>query len=211
MMFGRIIASIVVLCAVVNAQKSAVLGIDLGSQFFKVAVIKTGGFDTVMNENSKRKSYTSVAMIDGERYLNDNAFSQKTKKPNEVLMGMAQLIGKEFDTKAHEQGEFGSYMLPYKFEKDPERGTIIYDVNGGEKWSPDELVGMLFHNIKEMSQKHIDQTLSECVVTVPVWLTEHERRMIIDAAAIVDLSVIMLVNDNTAVAVRCDDEMFLTL
>ena len=44
--------------------------------------------------------------------------------------------------------------------------------------------------------------MSECVVTVPYYLTEHERRIIIDAAAMVDLSVIMLVNDNTAVAIR---------
>jgi len=44
--------------------------------------------------------------------------------------------------------------------------------------------------------------VSECVVTVPYYLTEHERRIIIDAAAMVDLSVIMLVNDNTAVSIR---------
>ena len=44
--------------------------------------------------------------------------------------------------------------------------------------------------------------VSECVVTVPPYLTEHERRIIIDSAAMVDLSVIMLVNDNTAVAIR---------
>jgi len=185
----------------VNAQKSAVLGIDLGSQYFKVAVIKTGGFDTVMNENSKRKSPIAVGVVNGERLLHDGAYGQKTKVPKLVLQGMREMIGRPFDAKAHEQGQFATYHFPYTFKKDEKRGTVIYDVDG-TLWSPEELMGMIFHSIKDMSQKHIESTVTECVVTVPPYLTEHERRLIIDAAQIVDLQVIMLVNDNTAVAVR---------
>merc|ERR1711871_846612 len=186
----------------VEAQKSAVLGIDLGSQFFKVAVVKTGGFDIVFNENSKRKTANAISMINKERAFGDAAFSQKTKKAAHVMVGMNQLIGKHFDAKAHEAGEFGTWHLPFKFKKDEKRGTVIYSDVDGEDWSPDEIMGMVFHHIKDMSAKHIEQSVSECVVTVPYYLTEHERRIIIDAAAMVDLSVIMLVNDNTAVAIR---------
>jgi len=194
--------ALLVLCATtVQSQKSAVLGIDLGSQYFKVAYVKTGGFDIVLNEASKRKTATALSMIKGERLFGDSAYSQKPRYPESVMIGMQHIIGKSFEAKAHEQGEFGAYHLPFAFKKDESRGTVIYDVEGAE-YSPDELLGMLFHSIKDMSIKHIEQSVSECVITVPPYLTEHERRIIIDAAAMVDLSVIMLVNDNTAVAIR---------
>jgi hypoxia up-regulated 1 len=195
------LAFVTFFAASANAQKSAVLGIDLGSQFFKLAVVKTGGFDVVMSEASKRKTAMSMAVVDGERFFGDAAMSQKGRRPKEVMIGMPHLIGKTFDAKIHEKHGFGGYHLPYKFEKDATRGTVVMDVNG-VKWSPDEVMGMVFSYMKDMSQKFIEGTVTECVITVPPYLTEHERRMIIDAAYIADLSVLMLVNDNTAVAIR---------
>merc|ERR1711968_319860 len=85
---------VTLLAATSSAQKSAVLGIDLGSQFFKVAYIKTGGFDVVLNEASKRKSPTALAFVDGERSFGDVAYSQKPRYPKNVLIGMHALLGK---------------------------------------------------------------------------------------------------------------------
>merc|ERR1711871_359018 len=143
------LAFVTFLAASANAQKSAVLGIDLGSQFFKLAVVKTGGFDIVMSETSKRKTATSMAVVDGERFFGDAAMSQKGRRPKEVMFGMNHLIGKTFDAKIHEKYGFGGYHLPYKFEKDATRGTVVMDVNG-VKWSPDEVMGMVFSHMKDM-------------------------------------------------------------
>jgi len=38
--------------------------------------VKTGGFDTVFNENSKRKTFNAISFIEKERLMGDNAYSQ---------------------------------------------------------------------------------------------------------------------------------------
>jgi hypothetical protein len=64
-----------------SAQMSAVLGIDLGTKFFKVAYVKTGSFDLVLNEASKRKSANAVSFNEGERMVGDTANALVTTTP----------------------------------------------------------------------------------------------------------------------------------
>jgi len=50
-----------------------VLGIDLGSEHFKVVLVRAGGMDIALNEASSRKSPVAVAIINGERYVGSPA------------------------------------------------------------------------------------------------------------------------------------------
>jgi len=186
-----------------SAQKSAVLGIDLGTQFFKVAYIKTGGFDLVLNEASKRKTSSSVAFSEGERSVGDTALSLKMKHPSRVASKFQRLIGRLHGDPTLATYGFGEgYDLPFKLQKHETRGTVVVDLDQGNKFHPEEIMGYVLSYIKEISEKHLEQSVLECVITVPPFMTEHERRLLHDAAALADLKVLLLLNDNTAAALR---------
>ena len=52
------------------------VGIDLGSEFAKVAAIKSvTGLDIVLNEQTKRKTKTYVGFRGQERYFGEDAYN----------------------------------------------------------------------------------------------------------------------------------------
>eukprot|EP00656_Telonema_subtile_P041302 TRINITY_DN4641_c0_g1_i2.p1 TRINITY_DN4641_c0_g1~~TRINITY_DN4641_c0_g1_i2.p1 ORF type:complete len:904 (-),score=310.77 TRINITY_DN4641_c0_g1_i2:228-2939(-) len=203
-MLGRLLGLVTLasMAAPSSAQMSAVLGIDLGTQFFKVAYVKTGQFDLVLNEASKRKTATAVAFNEGERYVGDTAQALKLRYPSKVVTKFQRLLGRQHaDTTLKSQG-FGEYDLPFKLEQHPTRGTVVIDLESGNKFQPEEVMAYVLSYIRDISEAHLEQKVIECVITVPPFMTEHERRLMHDAAAIADLKVLTLLNDNTAAALR---------
>jgi hypoxia up-regulated 1 len=181
---------------------SAVLGIDLGTQFFKVAYVKTGSFDLVLNEASKRKTASAVAFNEGERLVGDTANALKLKRPTKVVTKYNRLLGRLHGDPVLDKYGFGEYDLPFKLSKDPTRGTVVVDLEDGEQFQPEEILGWVLSYIRDIAQQHLEQKVMECVITVPPFMTEHERRLLHDAAALVGLKLLMLLNDNTAAALR---------
>jgi hypoxia up-regulated 1 len=181
---------------------SAVLGIDLGTKFFKVAYVKTGSFDLVLNEASKRKSANAVSFNEGERMVGDTANALKMRFPKRVTSQVQRLLGRMVDDPIIKEYGFGEYDLPFKISKHETRGTAIIEHDTGEKFQPEEVLAYIFSYIRQISEAHLEQKVSEAVITVPPFMTEHERRMIHESATLVDLKVLMLLNDNTAAALR---------
>merc|ERR1712166_1093127 len=201
---SSVLAAVVLACvtAPTSAQMSAVLGIDLGTKFFKVAYVKTGSFDLVLNEASKRKSPNAVSFSEGERMVGDTANALKTRYPNRVTSQVQRLMGRMADDPVLKQYGFGEYDLPFKLTKHETRGTVMIEHDTGDKFQPEEVLAYIFSYIREISEAHLEQKVSEAVITVPPFMTEHERRLIHESAALVNLKVLMLLNDNTATALR---------
>lgn len=71
----------IVLCCVLSVflfscyTSAIVVGIDFGSQWYKIAMIKPGSFDIVLNEQSSRKTHTLVGWNRGERFFGSDAFN----------------------------------------------------------------------------------------------------------------------------------------
>jgi hypoxia up-regulated 1 len=102
----------------------------------------------------------------------------------------------------YSQYGFGEYDLPFRITKHETRGTVVIEHDNGEKFQPEEVLAYLFSYIRQISEAHLEQKVSEAVITVPPFTTEHERRLIHESAALVELKVLMLLNDNTATALR---------
>jgi len=65
-----------------------VLGIDLGQEYSKVALVKPGTpFEIMHNVQSKRKTPSAVAFYKGERMFAGDADGLLTRKPQFVLVG----------------------------------------------------------------------------------------------------------------------------
>jgi molecular chaperone DnaK (HSP70) len=51
----------------------AVLGIDLGGEWFKMAVVSAGAYDIVLNEQSGRRTPNLLAFYQNERFFGNEA------------------------------------------------------------------------------------------------------------------------------------------
>ena len=69
----------------------------------------------------------------------------------------------------------------------------------GNPFTPEELVAMVLNHARDITKAYgVDGTISDCVLTVPSFFTQHERRALLDAAELADLNVLALIDENTA-------------
>ena len=80
-----------------SASNAALIGVDFGSEFEKVSLVKPGSFHLVIDEQSQRKIPTVIAFIDGERFFGNGATQFSVKKPKETFAFIQRLAGKLYD------------------------------------------------------------------------------------------------------------------
>ncbi|KAJ8316173.1 hypothetical protein KUTeg_006187 [Tegillarca granosa] len=179
----------------------AVMSIDLGSEFMKVAIVKPGvPMEIVLNDESARKTSTIVAMRDGERYFGNMAESTAVKFPRKAFWYLTHLLGKSYEDPQVQQ--YMKRFPYYTIEKDEERGTPLFKTENGDLYSPEELLAMVLEKAKQHAESFADQPINDCVITVPVFYTQAERKAVLQAANMVGLNVLQLMGDNAAVALN---------
>lgn len=73
------------------------------------------------------------------------------------------------------------------------------------EFTPEELVAMVLSHAKEITATYgnlLLPTIKDVVLTVPSYATQHERRALLDAAALADLNVLSLIDESTAAALH---------
>ncbi|XP_015758028.1 PREDICTED: 97 kDa heat shock protein-like [Acropora digitifera] len=69
-----------------------------------------------------------------------------------------------------------------------------------EVFSPEQIMGMLMTKLKVTSEAELSTKVTDCVVSVPSYYAERQRRAMLDAVAMAGLNCLRLMNDTTAVA-----------
>ncbi|KAJ6401905.1 hypothetical protein OIU84_014061 [Salix udensis] len=68
------------------------------------------------------------------------------------------------------------------------------------EFSPVQILGMLFSHLKQIAEKSLEMPISDCVIGIPCYFTDLQRRAYLDAAAIAGLRPLRLLHDCTATA-----------
>ncbi|KAK3107370.1 hypothetical protein FSP39_012931 [Pinctada imbricata] len=186
---------------VAMAHNLAVMSIDLGSEFMKIAIVKPGvPMEIVLNEESSRKTSTIVAMRDGERMFMSSAENTAVKFPKKAFWYLTQIVGKRFDDP--DVVQYRQRFPYYDIIKDEERGTPIFRVDDETSYTPEELLAMVLEKAKVSAEVFAENPITDAVITVPVFFTQSERKAILDAAEMINLNVLQIISDNAAVALN---------
>lgn len=178
----------------------SVVGIDFGDETAKVAVAKGGGIEVVLNAVGKRKSETMVGFNGPQRFLAEEAGTQQPNNLANTVTSIKRFLGRSWND-ADMQRE-----LPFVFNKVVDReGKVAAEVQYDDKaqafWY-EQTAGAVLSKLKAHAELGSTQKVSDCVIAVPVWWTDAQRRAMADAAAIAGLNVLRLVNENAAIALQ---------
>uniref|UniRef100_A0A8C7CTQ2 Hypoxia up-regulated protein 1 n=1 Tax=Oncorhynchus kisutch TaxID=8019 RepID=A0A8C7CTQ2_ONCKI len=161
----------------------AVMSVDLGSEWMKVAIVKPGvPMEIALNKESRRKTPIAVCLKENERLFGDSALGVSVKNPKFVYRHLQSLLGKKHDNPqvAVYQKRFPEHHLV----TDESRGTVLF--------TPLECILLSL----------TEQPIKDAVITVPVFFNQAERRAVLQAAQMAGVKVLQLINDNTAVALN---------
>ncbi|XP_073513128.1 hypoxia up-regulated protein 1 isoform X1 [Phyllobates terribilis] len=179
----------------------AVMSVDLGSEWMKIAIVKPGvPMEIVLNKESRRKTPCAVALKDNERLFGDSAVGLAAKNPKVTFRYFQDLIGKRAENPQVES--FRSRFPEYSVVREAERGTVLFKLSEELLYSPEELLAMTLNYTRTLAEEFAEQPIKDVVITVPVFFNQAERRAVLQAAKLAGLKVLQLINDNTAVALN---------
>lgn len=192
---------VIFLAALHNVYGVAVMSIDFGSEWMKIGIVSPGvPMEIALNKESKRKTPTVISLRENIRTYGEDAQTVGIRFPKNSYHYLLDLLGKDIDHPIVQQYKT---RFPYhEIVEDKDRGTILFKHDEDEFYSPEELVAQLLHKAKHFAEQSAHQTITECVIIVPGYFNQVERKSMLQAAELADLKVLQLMNDHMAVALN---------
>ncbi|GCB70434.1 heat shock 70 kDa protein 4L [Scyliorhinus torazame] len=177
----------------------SVVGFDVGFQNCYIAVARSGGIETIANEYSDRCTPACISLGSKSRAIGAAAKTQIVTNAKNTVQGFKQMHGRTFDD-PFVQAE--KKKLVYELQKMPSDsvGIKVHYMDEERIFAIEQITGMLLTKLKETSENALKKPVTDCVISVPSFFTDAERRSVIAAADIAGLNCLRLMNDTTAVA-----------
>ncbi|KXX80451.1 78 kDa glucose-regulated protein [Madurella mycetomatis] len=188
--------------AVENAEPQPgepIIGIDLGTTYSCVGVMKGGKVDILINDQGNRITPSYVAFNDGERLVGDAAKNQFASNPKNTIFDIKRLIGRGFSDKGVQSD---IKHMPFKVAAGKGDKPIVEVEVAGEtrQFSPEEISAMVLGKMKDVAERYLGQEVRHAVITVPAYFNDKQRQATKDAGIIAGLNVVRVVNEPTAAA-----------
>uniref|UniRef100_A0A3B5A6D6 Heat shock 70 kDa protein 4-like n=1 Tax=Stegastes partitus TaxID=144197 RepID=A0A3B5A6D6_9TELE len=176
----------------------SVVGFDLGFQSCYVAVARAGGIETIANEYSDRCTPSFVSFGPRNRSIGAAAKSQVVTNCKNTVQGFKRFHGRAFSDPYVQSTKSN---LVYDLAQMPSGSTGIKVMYMEEEkvFSIEQVTGMLLTKLKETAESALKKPVADCVISVPSYFTDAERRSVMDAAQIAGLNCLRLMNETTAV------------
>ncbi|KRY00203.1 Heat shock 70 kDa protein 4L [Trichinella pseudospiralis] len=186
----------------------SVVGFDFGNQNCYVGVARQGGIEIITNDYSLRATPSCVAYGGNMRSMGTAAKQKLLTNLQNTVFGFKNLIGRKcIDPVVTREVN----KLPYRVVHGKAGDKIgieasflfVFKVNhAGNIYQlfPEEVLAALLHKLRLISEDFLQAKVSDCVISVPCFWTDVQRRAVLDASKIADLNCLKLMNETTAVA-----------
>lgn len=204
-----------------SAAGSAVLGVDVGTEYIKAALVKPGiPLEIVLTKDSKRKESAAVAFKPTresnapfpERFYGGDALALAARYPDDVYANLKALLGVQFQNGDNEMVKTYHNRYPaLRLEAAPgDRDTVglrsnrLGEAERKDAFLVEELLAMQLKQIKgnadSLAGKGSD--VRDVIITYPSFYTAEEKRSLELAAELAGLKVEALISDNLAVGLN---------
>jgi len=173
-----------------------VIGIDLGTTNSCVSIME--GTDPVVIPNSEgaRTTPSMVAFTDrGERLVGQIAKRQAITNPQSTVYAIKRLVGRTYDSP-----EVAKAKEVVPFEIVSAKNNDAWVNVSGKDYSPPEISAMILQKMKQTAEDHLNEEVTEAVITVPAYFNDSQRQATKDAGKIAGLNVLRIINEPTAAA-----------
>lgn len=196
---------------------SAVLGVDLGTEYIKAALVKPGiPLDIVLTKDSRRKETSAIVFKPSrngpqageypERAYGADAMALSARFPGDVYPNLKTILGLPLDSSIVQ--EYASRHPALQLQAHATRGTVTFKSKAftaeEEAWMVEELLAMELQSIQKNAEAAAGDgsLVRSIVITVPPFYTTEEKRAIQTAADLAGLKVLGLISDGLAVGLN---------
>ncbi len=177
------------------ANKSPILGIDLGTTNSCVAILENGIVKIIENAEGARTTPSVIAYTDNEILVGASAKRQAVTNPKNTLYAVKRLIGRKFTDKEVQKD---IALMPYRIVEAP-NGDAWVEANS-DALAPQQVSAEILRKMKQTVEDYLGQSVTQAVITVPAYFNDSQRQATKDAGRIAGLEVLRIINEPTAAA-----------
>ncbi|KAL8773298.1 MAG: hypothetical protein Q9209_001692 [Squamulea sp. 1 TL-2023] len=218
--YSSLVSILALVCLFASAASavSAVLGIDLGTEYIKSALVKPGiPLEIVLTKDSKRKETAAVVFkpstssstpnIFPERIYGGDALALSARFPRDVYSNLKPLLAQQY----HQNDLVATYQARFPelgILETKSRGTVGFSSSSfpwmEDPFSVEELLAMELKNIRAnaLAMAGKGSTIKDAVMTIPPFYTAEEKRAVVMAADLAGLRILSLISDGLAVGLN---------
>ncbi|MCW2498598.1 MAG: Chaperone protein dnaK, partial [Frankiales bacterium] len=148
------------------------VGIDLGTTNSVVSVLEGGEPTVIANAEGSRTTPSIVAFAkNGEVLVGEVAKRQAVTNVERTIRSVKRHMGTDWSTRVD-----------------------------GKEFTPQQISAFVLQKLKRDAEAYLGETVTDAVITVPAYFSDHERQATKEAGEIAGLNVLRVVNEPTAAA-----------
>lgn len=181
-----------------------VIGIDFGTTNSCVAVIRNNQSEMIKDAGGRNTIPSIVSFIKNEttgnieKICGHSAYQQMLINTENTVYCVKRLMGHSFKSPVVNQ------LIPtlsYKIMPGENgEGLLIHIPICEKSFSAEEITSFILTELRSLAEKHLGETVSKAVITVPAYFNNKQRQATKDAAAIAGIEVLRIINEPTAAA-----------
>lgn len=175
-------------------QHRLAAGIDLGTTNSLVAAVRSGEASTLADEQGRHSLPSVVHYGEQGVRVGHDALADSAKDPENTIVSVKRFMGRSLaDVQSGEQA------FPYQFEAS-ENGLPLFVTRAG-KMNPVQVSAEVLRPLIARAESTLGGPLEGVVITVPAYFDDAQRQGTKDAAALIGIKVLRLLNEPTAAAI----------
>ncbi|KAJ4745158.1 Heat shock 70 kDa protein [Rhynchospora pubera] len=188
-----------------SVRKGPAIGIDLGSEYTRVALLDGKQFRMILDDHGKPAMPSYVAFVGSEVLVGEAARKQAAQNPINTIFDVIRLIGRKYN---HPLVRNDMWRWPFKVVASQNERLLIEVVWNGKLWhfTPVEICSLILTQVKKNAETYLGTTITDAVITVPVQFNYEQREAIKVACTIAHLNVLQIVSSPAASALLFGSE-----
>ncbi|WP_413733943.1 Fe-S protein assembly chaperone HscA [Shewanella sp. BJSY2023SW005] len=175
-------------------QHRLAAGIDLGTTNSLVAAVRSGEASTLADEQGRHSLPSVVHYGEQGVRVGHDALADSAKDPENTIVSVKRFMGRSLA-----DVQIGEQAFPYQFEAS-ENGLPLFVTRAG-KMNPVQVSAEVLRPLIARAESTLGGPLEGVVITVPAYFDDAQRQGTKDAAALLGINVLRLLNEPTAAAI----------
>ena len=181
-------------------EEEYAIGLDLGTTFSCIGVYRNGGVEIIPNRNGEKTTPSIVIINDSNILVGEETTEFLVKYYDSCIYEIKRLIGRKFSDKELQKE---IKKLPFKIIE-ANKGDIPeveIKLNGKTiTYNPVQISSFIIKKMVSNAEKYINKKITKLVITVPAYFNDAQRNLTKQAAELLGLKVIRIINEPTAAA-----------
>ena len=178
------------------------VGIDLGTTFCCVAVLKNNRVEIIPNDMDENLTPSIVTFFEGSD-PKVGKISELISSPKHTIYSIKRMMGKLYkDEKVEHDIKSKFWNFDIVENKETKKPQIQIEnsksQDGYDYYYPEEISAIILKHLAQMASNYLDQEIENAVITVPAYFDDEQRKATRDAAKNAGLNVLNIINEPTA-------------